>query len=185
MTVANATTSAQFFHLLRRQVHVGNVRPLVVFTPKSGLRARWSRSSVDELVSGTFREVLDDPAELDTGSVRRVVIASGKAAFDAIGARDESGLTDIAVVRIEQLYPWPEGPLSEVLARYPDDAEVVWLQEEPANMGAWSFVRSRIDELLGERRVTLIGRPESGSPACGSVGVHQQERDQLIEDVLA
>jgi 2-oxoglutarate decarboxylase len=187
LTVANATNAAQFFHLLRRQIHTGNPRPLVVFTPKSLLRARQARSAVDELAGGWFHETLDDPtAEIDPMRVRRVALCSGKVAYDAMAARDAASATDVAVVRVEQLYPWPEEQVAAILAGYPDDADVVWLQEEPANMGSWNFVRSRIDDVLGNaRRVRLIGRPESGSPACGSFAVHQQELERLMSALLA
>lgn len=186
LTVANATTAAQFFHLLRRQVQTGNPRPLIVLTPKSGLRARHARSSIDELINGHFHETIDDESpSLDPARVRRVVLCSGKVAFDAIEARESAGTGDTAVVRVEQIYPWPAEQLAEILDVYPAGADVVWLQEEPANMGAWSFVRTRIDELLGDgRRVRLIGRPESGSPACGSTGVHQQELAGLMAALL-
>jgi len=184
MTVANATTSGQFFHLLRRQVATGNPRPLIVFTPKSGLRAKHSRSSIEELVDGCFHETLDDPGVEDPAAIRRVVFCSGKVAFDAMAARDAAS-EDVAVVRLEQIYPWPADQVADVLRRYPANADVVWLQEEPSNMGAWNFVRGRIDDLLGaDRRVGLVGRPESGSPACGSVGVHQQELDQLMAQLV-
>jgi 2-oxoglutarate dehydrogenase E1 component len=186
LTVVHPTTAGQFFHLLRRQVAMGNRQPLVVFTPKSLLRSANSRSPLEELVSGWFRETLDDPdPRVDPERVRRVVLCSGKVAFDAIAARDARAATDTAVIRIEQLYPWPEAQLRDLLARYRADAEVVWLQEEPSNMGPWSFVRSRIDDLLGAtRRVQLVGRPESGSPACGSMAVHQQELAGLLDGLL-
>lgn len=181
LTVANATTAGQFFHLLRRQVVTGNPRPLVVMTPKSGLRARHARSPVEELTRGGFRETLDETDPLiDPSKVRRVVLCSGKVAFDAMAARTAAQRTDVAIIRVEQLYPWPEPQIAELLSRYPDDAELVWLQEEPANMGAWGFVRGRLDDMGIERRTRLIGRPESGSPACGSVAVHQQELEQLM-----
>ncbi|MDG2114322.1 MAG: multifunctional oxoglutarate decarboxylase/oxoglutarate dehydrogenase thiamine pyrophosphate-binding subunit/dihydrolipoyllysine-residue succinyltransferase subunit, partial [Actinomycetota bacterium] len=186
LTVANATTAAQFFHLLRRQVQTGNPRPLIALTPKSGLRARYARSPVEELVSGHFRETIDDESgSVQPDRVRRVLLCSGKVAFDAIESRNSDGVDDTAVVRVEQIYPWPAEQVAAILDRYPSDADVVWLQEEPANMGAWSFVRTRIDELLGAgRQVRLIGRPESGSPACGSTGVHQQELAQLMATLL-
>ncbi|MGH9104113.1 MAG: multifunctional oxoglutarate decarboxylase/oxoglutarate dehydrogenase thiamine pyrophosphate-binding subunit/dihydrolipoyllysine-residue succinyltransferase subunit, partial [Acidimicrobiales bacterium] len=133
MAVAVPSTAAQYFHLLRSQVHRGVCRPLVVLTPKSLLRSRSARSSVDELVEGSFRLVLDDPTEgLDPAVVRRVVLCSGKIAYDVMAGRDAAA--DTAVVRVEQLYPWPAARLSEVLARYGTAEEVVWLQEEPENM---------------------------------------------------
>ncbi|MCB0990475.1 MAG: hypothetical protein KDB16_05835, partial [Acidimicrobiales bacterium] len=119
----------------------------------------------------------------DPDSVRKVVLCSGKVAYDAMAHRDATG-TPIAVVRIEQLYPWPAEQLSEIMALYPNAETVIWLQEEPANMGPWSYVRGRADEgALPVRDLVLVGRPESGSPACGSLGVHQHEFEQLMAEL--
>src|SRR5688500_2210263 len=128
--VANCTQAAQIFHLLRRQVRRTVRKPLVIFTPKSGLRAKTTRSPVGDLLEGTFRETIDDIGVADPPSVRRVVLASGKVAQEAMTARDEAG-APVAVVRVEQLYPWPYDQLDEIVARYPNAADIVWLQEEP------------------------------------------------------
>jgi 2-oxoglutarate dehydrogenase E1 component len=179
--VVNTTTSAQYFHLLRRQVRRERRTPLVVFTPKWLLRARQSRSTVAELVSGRFREVLDDPSVEDPGSVERVVLASGKVAYDAMGVRDERKLP-AAVVRVEQLYPWPADAIAGALANYPNAAEVVWLQEEPENMGAWGFVRARLLPLLRSGdELRAATRIETGSPASGSMALHQMEQEDLLD----
>ncbi|MEO7836542.1 MAG: multifunctional oxoglutarate decarboxylase/oxoglutarate dehydrogenase thiamine pyrophosphate-binding subunit/dihydrolipoyllysine-residue succinyltransferase subunit, partial [Acidimicrobiales bacterium] len=181
--VVNATTAAQYFHLLRRQVRRHRRKPLVVVTPKSLLRARHARSRVEELCSGRFREVLDDAgvADADAGAVERVILATGKVAYDAMGRRDEASLP-VAVVRIEQLYPWPAEQVVAVLARYPQATEIVWLQEEPENMGAWGFVRSRLPALLAEDgELRAATRVESGSPASGSAALHQLEQKNLID----
>ena len=180
--VVNSTTAAQYFHLLRRQVRRSRPKPLVVFTPKSLLRARHARSRVEELSSGHFVEVLDDAgvADADSGAVERVILASGKVAYDAMTRRDEASLP-VAVVRIEQLYPWPAEQVATALARYPSATEVVWLQEEPENMGAWGFVRSRLPALLAEDgELWAATRIESGSPASGSAALHQLEQKDLI-----
>ncbi len=187
--VVNATTAAQYFHVLRRQVRRPRRRPLVILTPKSLLRARSSRSSVDEVVTGRFREVLDDPAfDGDTGGagtgdvrrVRRVIVGSGKVTHDAIAHRDEHDLP-AAVVRVEQLYPWPELVLLDTIARYTNATEIVWLQEEPENMGPWNFVHSRLHRVLRERLpLRHVSRPESASPATGSQTVHQREQADLL-----
>jgi 2-oxoglutarate decarboxylase len=183
--VANATTAAQYFHLLRRQMKRDVRKPLVVFTPKSILRARTSRSKVEDLLSGSFREVLDDPSVDDPSSVRRVVLCSGKVAYDAMAARDEAQ-APVAVVRVEQLYPWPEQQIGEVLARYERASEVYWLQEEPENMGPWTFVHSRLHRLLRDDfTLRHVSRVESASPATGSATVHQQELAELLEKILA
>ena len=133
--VANCTQASQIFHLLRRQVRRAVRKPLVVFTPKSLLRARAMRSPVSELLDGSFRETIDDPGVADPSAVTRIVLATGKVAHDAIAARDESG-APVAVVRVEQLYPWPYDQLAEIVERYPNATDLVWLQEEPENMGA-------------------------------------------------
>ncbi|MBW3669616.1 MAG: multifunctional oxoglutarate decarboxylase/oxoglutarate dehydrogenase thiamine pyrophosphate-binding subunit/dihydrolipoyllysine-residue succinyltransferase subunit [Actinobacteria bacterium] len=178
--VVNTTTAGQYFHLLRRQVVREKRKPLVVFTPKSLLRAKQARSSVDELVDGRFREVLDDASVEDPSMVRRVVLCSGKIAYDAMGRRDSLG-APVAVVRVEQLYPWPEDQLADVFARYERAEEVVWLQEEPANMGAWSFAQPRLLQLLGgEVGLRQVSRIETGSPASGSAALHTMEQDDLL-----
>jgi 2-oxoglutarate dehydrogenase E1 component len=180
--VCNATTAAQYFHLLRRQMMRSLRRPLIVFTPKSLLRARTSRSSIDELTSGTFEEVLDDPAHPPRDEVRRIVFASGKVAFDAIAARDERGSSQIAVVRVEQLYPWPFGGVEAIVSSYANATEIVWLQEEPENMGAWNFVKGNLYEHYDDtHKIERVSRYESGSPATGSSAVHSQEQAELIE----
>ncbi|HET8896626.1 MAG TPA: multifunctional oxoglutarate decarboxylase/oxoglutarate dehydrogenase thiamine pyrophosphate-binding subunit/dihydrolipoyllysine-residue succinyltransferase subunit, partial [Protaetiibacter sp.] len=180
--LANATTSAQYFHLLRRQMHRDVHKPLVVFTPKSLLRAKSARSTRTELESGSFREVLDDARFADGGAerVERVVLCSGKVAHEVLEARDARDL-DIAVVRIEQLYPWPEEQILDAIRRYPNAREVVWLQEEPENMGSWTFVHARLHKILrGDYTLRHVSRAESGSPATGTHAVHVQEQQQLI-----
>ncbi len=202
MRLAQPTTAAQYFHLLRSQVRGLGRQPLVVFTPKSLLRARQSRSGLDELTVGSFAEVLDDPATagatgrrhpVDAAAVRRVLLCSGKVAFDAMARRDAllgggEGLPDpgvdpaaVAVVRVEQLYPWPEEALASVLGRYPDADQVVWVQEEPENMGAWSFAHGRLHRLLRDRfTLTHVSRAESASPATGSAALHHLEQEDLL-----
>jgi multifunctional 2-oxoglutarate metabolism enzyme len=182
--LANCTTAAQFFHLLRRQMLRDVRKPLVVFTPKSLLRAKVSRSSVDELTSGTFREVLD-LNDLEEDSVRRVVLASGKVATEAEAERDQLG-APVAVVRVEQLYPWPFDDVAAAVHRFPNAREIVWLQEEPENMGPWNFVRGRLFESHGDTHtIRRVSRTESGSPATGSAGVHRQEQQELLGRVFA
>ncbi|MDQ3896646.1 MAG: multifunctional oxoglutarate decarboxylase/oxoglutarate dehydrogenase thiamine pyrophosphate-binding subunit/dihydrolipoyllysine-residue succinyltransferase subunit, partial [Actinomycetota bacterium] len=180
LQVVNATTAAQYFHVLRRQVRRSARRPLVLLTPKSLLRARHARSPVDQLVAGRFREVLDDPGAGDPSRVTRVVLASGKVAYDAIAHRDEHGLP-VAVVRVEQLYPWPEMLVLDTVSRYRSAREVLWLQEEPENMGAWTFVHGRLHRLLRDTyTLRHVSRPESASPATGSQTVHQKEQADLL-----
>jgi 2-oxoglutarate dehydrogenase E1 component len=186
MQVANPTTAAQYFHLLRRQPRLARPRPLVVLTPKSLLRARHSRSPVGDLVHGSFSEILDDrDLSADPARVRRVVLASGKVAYDAIHARTERGLP-VPVIRVEQLYPWPQDALLAALDRYPGATEVVWLQEEPENMGPWPFVHLLLHRILRDRaQLRHVSRPPSASPATGSQTVHAREQADLIDRVLA
>jgi 2-oxoglutarate dehydrogenase E1 component len=160
-------------------------KPLVVFTTKSGLRAAWSRSPLEEITKGRFHEVLDDPATVDApADVRRVVLASGKVAFDAMKERDKRSVP-VAVVRVEQVYPWPEDLISEILARYEHTDEVVWLQEEPENMGPWNFVHGRMHKLLREDfQLRHVARVASGSPAAGSSHLHELETGDLMDRVF-
>ncbi len=183
--VANATAAAQYFHLLRRQVLHEVHKPLVVFTPKSMLRAPASRSSIDELCSGTFEEVLDDPRIDNADTVERVIFCTGKIAFEALDARDSSGVP-AAIVRIEQLYPWPRDAVEAILEKYRNASEIEWLQEEPENMGAWNLVRGRLFERYDEtHRIFRVSRFESGSPATGKARIHAQEQNALIAKALS
>ncbi|HEX3947537.1 MAG TPA: multifunctional oxoglutarate decarboxylase/oxoglutarate dehydrogenase thiamine pyrophosphate-binding subunit/dihydrolipoyllysine-residue succinyltransferase subunit, partial [Acidimicrobiales bacterium] len=202
LRVTVPSTGAQYFHLLRAQAHRAPVTPLVVITPKSMLRAAASRSPLADLATGAFAEVIDDAAVVDPTAVRRVVLCSGKMAHEALQRRDqrltgqgpESPNPDrlspvpagaVAVVRVEQLYPWPEGPIGEVLGHYPDADEVVWLQEEPENMGAWSFVHARLHRLLRDRyQLRHVSRAESASPATGSGALHQLEQADLLDRAI-
>jgi multifunctional 2-oxoglutarate metabolism enzyme len=184
LCVANVTTSAQYFHLLRRQV-VGDLRrPLIVFSPKSLLRSRNARSDVSELEAGHFCEVLNDDTVQDPAEVMTVVLCSGKIAYEAIAARDERSAA-AAVVRIEQLYPWPADQLRAIIGRYSNVEEVVWLQEEPANMGSLTFVAARVHEVLPSgMRFRTVSRDAAGSPAVGSNAVHFQEAAQIMEQLF-
>jgi 2-oxoglutarate dehydrogenase E1 component len=183
--LANCTTAAQYFHLLRRQMLRAVRKPLVVFTPKSLLRAKVTRSPVDDLTSGTFREVLDRNHGVDTEAVRRVILATGKVATEVEARRDELGAA-VGVARVEQLYPWPFDGVASVVERFPRSQEIVWLQEEPENMGPWNFVKGRLYDAHGDtHRIRRISRAESGSPATGSAGIHRQEQEQLLERALA
>jgi 2-oxoglutarate dehydrogenase E1 component len=187
MRVANVSTPAQYYHLLLRQM-AGDVRkPLAVMTPKSLLRHPKVISTIDELAEGGFLPVLDDPA--GPSRARRVVLASGKVAWDLFGAREKADKSDVAIVRIEQLYPFPGRELGAVLARYPQDAELVWVQEEPQNMGAWRFVREqfldgRVEGVAPQRLLRYIGRRELASPAPGSHHAFQVEQDALVAEAL-
>jgi 2-oxoglutarate dehydrogenase E1 component len=190
MQVVNATTASQLFHLLRRQVLRTSRKPLVVFTPKRYLRGREAYSPVAEFTSGHFREVLDDPrfggdSPSERSGVRRIVLASGKVALDLLSSLNASGRTDVAVVRIEQLHPWPAGQLTSVVSSFERAAEVVWLQEEPANMGPASYVRDRLEGAFGaDYAISKVTRVASGSPATGSHAMHELEQEDLLERAL-
>ena len=183
--VANVTQASQVFHLVRRQVRRGVHKPLVLFTPKSLLRAKPARSSADELLTGSFRETIDDAAIADATAVRRIVLTSGKVGQEALAAREAAGASNVAIIRVEQLYPWPFDQLDEIAARYPNARDLVWLQEEPENMGPWSFVKGRLYERYGEsHEIHRVSRAESGSPASGSHAIHAQEQAQLLSAAL-
>ena len=191
MRICNVTSAAQIFHLLRRQVNSTQAKPCVLMSPKSGLRAKQTRSNVSELTGGRFHEVIDDGTYADPLSARRVVLCSGKVVWDAYAARDAAAAagtpSDVAIVRVEQLYPWPVDKLRAAIQRYPNASSVLWLQEESVNMGAWTFVQPRLVELCSELRRTLsvIARPASSSPAVGGHHAHDQEVEALKFAVTA
>jgi 2-oxoglutarate dehydrogenase complex dehydrogenase (E1) component-like enzyme len=176
--VAYPTMPHQYFHLLRRQMYARDRKPLIVFTPKSLLRHPAARSTRDDFVSGSFEEVLADPDEQTLSDVRRIVLCTGKVAIDLFGRRRELGLTNAAVLRVEQLYPFPHAAIDVQRERSPG-AEIVWVQEEPENMGAWAFVFTQMQH--HGCALELISRPESGSPATGSKTIHGQEQDEILE----
>jgi 2-oxoglutarate dehydrogenase E1 component len=181
MRVCFPTTAAQYFHLLRRQVRDAMRIPLVVMTPKSTLRHPGTMSSPREVAEGSFEMVLDDPGVEDREAARRVLLCSGKVYYDLIAEKEKLGRQDVAIVRLEQLYPYPEWNLSQVLGSYSRAQEVCWVQEEPRNMGAWNFVRRRISQALPfGRPVRYAGRSESASPATGSLRQHQKEQAALV-----
>jgi 2-oxoglutarate decarboxylase len=185
MQVADVTTASQLFHLLRRQVLRTARKPLVLFTPKRYLRGREAYSPVSEFTEGHFREVLDDPTVGDRDKIRRVVLATGKISLDVMGARAKAGRDDVAVVRVEQLHPWPAEQITSAVASYERADEVVWLQEEPANMGAANFVRDRLGEMFeSDYRVSRVARVASGSPATGSHAMHELEQADLLARAL-
>ena len=189
MTVANCSTPANYFHLLRRQALSDVHRPLVVFTPKSLLRAKAAVSPVSDFTEQRFQPVLGDPGvggePLDDAAVRRVLLCSGKVGYDLLAQREAAGTADTAVVRVEQLYPLPAEEIVEALERYPNATDVVWVQEEPANMGAWQFMACNLPEhLTGGRTLRRVSRKASASPAVGSAKVHEVEQRQLVADAF-
>jgi 2-oxoglutarate dehydrogenase E1 component len=192
MQVVNASTPAQYFHVLRRQMHGGPDRrgvrkPLIIFTPKRMLRHPRAVSVLDELMAGTFHEIMDDTTGLDPTRVTRVLMCSGQVYYDLLAAREERKIEHVAIARLEQMYPFPTSGVQVILARYPALAEVVWVQEEPRNMGAWRFVQEQMQSILEPSRRVLryIGRPESASTSSGSLKRHQEEQAEIVESAYA
>ena len=188
MQVVNVTTPAQYFHLLRRQMRNEPRKPLIVMTPKSLLRHPAATSSMDELTRGRFEPVLDDPwfsaKENDAGAVQRIVLTAGKVYYDLSLARD-AAKANVALVRLEQFYPWPQPLLAAGFDRYPNAKEIVWVQEEPKNMGGWGFVQQRLRGLLKDGQVlSYVGRPISASPATGSHRRHEDQQKALVEAAI-
>ncbi|WP_433083706.1 multifunctional oxoglutarate decarboxylase/oxoglutarate dehydrogenase thiamine pyrophosphate-binding subunit/dihydrolipoyllysine-residue succinyltransferase subunit [Dactylosporangium sp. CA-052675] len=188
MRVAVPTTPANHFHLLRRQALSPKKKPLVVFTPKSLLRHRLCVSSVEDFTTGTFSTVLADPGvkgtALDPNAVKRVLLCSGKVFYDLLQARTDRGITDTAIIRVEQLYPMPIEELKAALEQYPNAEDFAWVQEEPANQGAWSFIALNLLEQLQGVGLRRISRPAAAAPAVGSTKLHDAEQQALIEAAL-
>jgi 2-oxoglutarate dehydrogenase E1 component len=198
LQVCYPTTPAQYFHLLRRQVRPGMERPLVVITPKSLLRLPAAASALADFTSGGFMPLLVDPEVKSPESVTRVVFCSGKVYYDLAEARRKArdpqpgsptgvveSVEGVAVIRLEQFYPFPQERLREVLAQFPNAAQFVWAQEEPKNMGGWTFVEERLEGLLPSgKRPIYVGRTASASPATGSYAIHQAEQAKLVSEAL-
>lgn len=184
MQVCNFTTSAQYFHALRRQVKRGFKKPLIVMTPKSLLRL--PSSSLAEFTDSAFEEVIDDASITKPESVRRILFCTGKVYYDLIEKRKALDATDVAIVRLEQIYPFHAERVQQILQKYNHCKEVAWVQEEPKNMGAWFFVQPRIAELLTiNQNLKYIGRKESASPASGYMKVHEREQEAIKNDSFA
>ena len=195
--VANCTTPANYFHILRRQLHRSFRKPLIMMTPKSLLRHKMAVSRVEELTTGSsFHRVLWDDAQYGNSEltlkpddqIRRVVICSGKVYYDLLAKRDEAGLDDVYLLRLEQFYPFPAMSMSKELTRF-REAEVIWCQEEPKNQGGWSFVEPNIEWILGRigavsHRPVYTGRAAAASPATGLASQHKLQQQALVNDAL-
>ena len=185
LQVCYPTTPAQYFHLLRRQAKQDIVRPLIVMTPKSLLRLPTASSAVEDLTNGGFQTVIDDKKITDADQVKRIVLASGKVFYDLDAGRDEANDNRVAIVRLEQFYPFPVVKLKEVFAKYKNATQIVWAQEEPKNMGGWSFVEPRLREIKPENMsLSYVGRTASASPATGSYAIHNLEQEKIVSDSL-
>jgi 2-oxoglutarate dehydrogenase E1 component len=188
LCVCYPSTPAQYFHLLRRQVQAGFERPLIVMTPKSLLRLPAAASSLDQLTSGGFQAVIDDVELEDAGAVQRIVFCSGKVFYDLADARKRAtseALNTVAIVRVEQLYPFPVTAIKEAVEKYSNPKQLIWCQEEPKNMGGWTFMEGKFEDLIpGGDRLRYVGRAESPSPATGSYAVHVREQERLVNEAL-
>ncbi len=185
--IANVTTSGQYFHLVRRQALDATPRPLVLMTPKGLLRLKEASSTLDDLAGGSFAPVIDD-AGADKSAVTRLVLCSGKVYYDLAGHEARPGATNVAIVRIEQLYPFPAREVASLLAAYPEITELVWAQEEPLNMGAYRSIRHRLEDALKDAgrfvRLSYVGRPWRASPSEGYPTAHLVEQDRIVRDAL-
>jgi 2-oxoglutarate dehydrogenase E1 component len=183
LRIVNCTTAAQYFHLLRRQALDAAARPLVVVTPKGLLRLKEATSRLAELSDGAFRPVIDDPRN-DKSAVRRLVLCSGKIYYDVTGHEAFGQSESVAVARIEQLYPFPLADATALVDSYPSLDEVVWVQEEPQNMGPWRSIRHRLEEATGDVRLRYVGRPWRASPSEGYPTAHLIEQDRIAREAL-
>jgi 2-oxoglutarate dehydrogenase E1 component len=185
LCVCYPSTPAQYFHLLRRQVQPGFERPLIVMTPKSLLRLPAAGSSLDQLTSGGFDPLINDAEVSDPNNVERIVFCSGKVFYDLADTRRKTEERRVALVRVEQFYPFARTALTEAITRYPNATDLVWCQEEPKNMGGWTFMEGKFEDLIpGGDRLRYAGRAESPSPATGNYAVHVREQERLIREAL-
>ncbi len=176
--VANCTTPAQFFHLLRAQALNRSKKPLIVFTPKALLRHPQCISATTEFTQGHFQEVLADPTP--PSSVKKVLLCSGKVVYDLFQEREKQHRSDVMIIRIEQLYPFPEHALKSLLSGIPPNTPMIWVQEEHQNMGAWDYLHPLLERLFGHSNIQFVGRERSASPAAGSHALHQKQYEQFI-----
>jgi 2-oxoglutarate dehydrogenase E1 component len=180
--VCNLTTPAQYFHTLRRQMKHNFRRPLIIMSPKSLLRHPLCVSPVEELMAGGFQEILDDPRPPER--TRRLVLCTGKVYFDLLEQREADGVEDVALVRIEQLYPFNESAMDRIQSRYADVEQVIWAQEEPQNRGAWTYMFPHLLDRFPDIAVRYVGREASASPATGSLRIHKEEQEEIVRHAL-
>jgi 2-oxoglutarate dehydrogenase E1 component len=182
--VCNLTTSAQYFHVLRRQMKRDFIKPLVIMTPKSLLRAEFASSRAEEFTSGRFEEILGGPDAGPVDKTKRIIFCSGKVYYDLLNYRTERKIDNAAIIRIEQLYPFAEKRLREMMKGFPQGVKLVWCQEEPENMGGWTFMESRLRTMFC-REIAYAGRRPSASPAVGSLVLHKREQARLVADAFS
>jgi 2-oxoglutarate dehydrogenase E1 component len=182
--VCNLTTSAQYFHVLRRQMKRNFVKPLIIMTPKSLLRAEFASSRAEEFTGGGFEEILGSPNVAPAEKIERIIFCSGKVYYDLFNYRAEKKVDTAAIVRIEQLYPLAEKKLRATVKPYPKTAKVVWCQEESQNMGAWTFIEPRLRKIF-KREIGYAGRDASASPAVGALALHKREQARLVAEAFS
>src|SRR6195256_2665887 len=182
--VCNVTTSAQYFHVLRRQMKRDFVKPLIIMTPKSLLRSEQASSRLDDFTNGGFSEILGSPEGGPAAEMKRVILCSGKVYYDLLNHRESEKIKNAAIVRVEQLYPLAESKLRTAVTAFPKNAKLIWCQEESQNMGAWTYMEPRLWALF-RREITYAGRNASASPAVGSLAMHKREQAQLIADAFS
>jgi 2-oxoglutarate dehydrogenase E1 component len=183
MYVINPTTPANFFHALRRQLKTPYRKPLIAFTPKSLLRHPKCVSSLEEFSNGGFKEIFDD-VSADAKAIKKIVFSFGKIYYDLLAKKEELKNTDTALIRIEQMYPFPKKQFSAILEKYKGATEFLWVQEEPHNMGAWGYLLRTVSPYLKGGQLKCIARPESASPATGSKKVHEAQQKEILEKVF-
>ncbi len=184
MQVCNLTTAAQYFHVLRRQMKRDFIKPLIIMTPKSLLRAKFASSPVEEFIHGRFEEILGAPEAGSADKVKRIILCSGKVYYDLLNYQTQRKIRDAAIIRVEQLYPLAEKKLREMLKPFPKNAKFVWCQEEPENMGAWTFIEPRFRTIFCTE-IAYAGREASASPAVGALARHKREQARLVADAFA
>jgi 2-oxoglutarate dehydrogenase E1 component len=187
MQIVQPTTASQIFHVLRRQMLRMFRKPLVIMTPKSLLRAKDATSPIIEFTKGEFKTVIGDTdPSLNADKVKRVIVCSGKVVYDLMRKREEKKSTDVAIIRVEQLYPFPHKAFAAELKKYPNAADIVWCQDEPQNQGSWFFVQHYIHENMQDgQKLGYAGRPASASPACGYAHLHQEQQKALLDQAFA
>jgi multifunctional 2-oxoglutarate metabolism enzyme len=183
--VCNLTTPAQYFHILRRQIKQSIQKPLIIMTPKSLLRLPEAKSSRDEFINGKFEEILDDKSIKNKLSITKIILTSGKVYYDLVKYREANKISNISIIRIEQYYPFKSDRLKLILKSYPNSTNIIWVQEEPENMGAWNFLSAKISELITENQTLVcVSRLESASPAVGSAKISSQQQNNLVKETF-
>jgi 2-oxoglutarate dehydrogenase E1 component len=184
--VVQPTSASQIFHVLRRQMVRLFRKPLIIMTPKSLLRAKDASSPLADFTKGEFKTVIGEPsAEIVAEKVRRVIVCSGKVYYDLVRSRTDRKALDVAILRVEQLYPFPHKAFAAEMRRYPNASDVVWCQDEPQNQGAWFFVQHYIHENMTDgQKLGYAGRPASASPAVGYAHLHQEQQKGLLDQAF-